>query len=602
MDAFTGAPDLGDAGWISIPLKTPAGIHGALHISLREPRELGDGDRRWLQSVVSQCALALERSQLYDEEQRLRKLSERLLRTTASLSTAVTQLDVAHVVIEAATEGVEATGGVVFDVVEERQVVRRLASRGAADTEELPPEVPFDEDSPVARAARRGGWWFEQPDEPISGERTRLVVPLVSGRQSVGVLELEWEEPVTLDDDDHAFLRTVASQGAQALDRARHFDSERSIAETLQRSVLPVALPRVDGVQLAARYVPGMKDVDVGGDWFDAVELSDGRLGLVVGDVVGKGVHAAASMGQLRNALRAFSVERLKPQSALAKLDRLASDSLETTFATVVYAIVDTEAGVLRFSSAGHPPPAIAYPDGRVELLDEGRGLPLGTGLGPKYRQSVVELPAGSIVVLYSDGLVERRGRSIDEGIDALVAAMRDAPKDAEGMLEHVLDEVMAGMDRADDIAILAARFLPVAPRPLDLTVASTEDSLHLVRDAVRIWLEGTELARSDAEDLLLATWEICANAIEHAADPTKDTVRVRASVDETRVRVVVDDTGRFVATSSPRPDRGLGLRLAEQLASTVEIDAGEQGTSVALEKDLPEGDAAVRTARPEAE
>jgi anti-sigma regulatory factor (Ser/Thr protein kinase) len=551
---------------------------------------------------VSQCALALERSQLYDEEQRLRELSERLQRTTASLSNAVTQLDVAHVVIEATMEGVEATGAVVFGVVEDRQVVRRLASYGGADTEDLSPEVPLDEDSPVARVARRGGWWFEPPDESASGgERTRLVVPLVSGRQSIGVLELEWEEPVTLDDDDHVFLRTIASQGAQALDRARHFETERSIAETLQRSVLPAALPRMDGVQLAARYLPGMQDVDVGGDWFDAVELPDGRLGLVVGDVVGKGVHAAASMGQLRNALRAFSVERLKPQSALAKLDLLASDSLETTFATVVYAIVDTEAGLLRFSSAGHPPPAIAYPDGRVELLDEGRGLPLGTGLGPKYRQSVVELPAGSIVMLYSDGLVERRGRSIDEGLDALVAAMRDAPKNAEGMLEHVLD-AMAGTDRADDIAILAARFLPVAPRPLDLTVASTEDSLHLVRDALRTWLEGTALSRADAEDLVLAAWEICANAIEHAADPTKDTVRVRASVDETRVRVVVDDTGRFVATSSPRPDRGLGLRLAEQLASTVEIDAGEQGTSVALEKDLPEGDAAVRTARPEAE
>jgi anti-sigma regulatory factor (Ser/Thr protein kinase) len=212
-----------------------------------------------------------------------------------------------------------------------------------------------------------------------------------------------------------------------------------------------------------------------------------------------------------------------------------------------------------------------------------------------------VELPAGSIVVLYSDGLVERRGRSIDEGIDALVAAMRDAPKDAEGMLEHVLDEVMAGMDRADDIAILAARFLPVAPRPLDLTVASTEDSLHLVRDAVRIWLEGTELARSDAEDLLLATWEICANAIEHAAHPTEDLVRVHASVDATRVRLVVDDTGQFVA-SAPRLDRGLGLRLAEDLASTVEIDVGERGTSVALEKYLPEGDELLRTARPEAE
>lgn len=602
MGAFTGVPDLGDAGWISIPLKTPAGIHGAVHVSLHESRELSNGDRRWLQSVVSQCALALERSQLYDEEQRLRELSERLQRATSALSTALTQLDVADVVAAAAMEGVQANGAVLFGVVEERQVVRRLTTAGVVDTDDRPAEVPLDGDSSIARVARRGGWWREPPDELDSGgDRTRIVIPLVSGRRNVGVLELHWGEPVTLDDDDHVFLRTIASQGAQALDRARHFESERSIAETLQRSVLPVALPRMDGVQLAARYLPGMEDLEVGGDWFDAVELSDHRLGLVVGDVVGKGVHAAANMGQLRNALRAFSVERLKPQSALAKLDRLASDSLETTFATVVYAIVDTKAGVLRFSSAGHPPPAVAYPDGRVELLDGGRGLPLGTGLGPKYRQSVVDLPAGSIVVLYSDGLVERRGRSIDEGIETLVAAMRDAPKDAEGLLEHVLEEVMAGIDRADDIAILAARFLPVAPRPLDLTVASREDSLHLVRDAVRTWLEGTELDRSDAEDLLLAVWEICANAIEHAVEPTRDTVRVRASLDANRVRMVVDDTGQFVP-SAPRLDRGLGLRLAEHLASTLKIHAGERGTSVALEKVIPEGDEALRTARPAAE
>jgi GAF domain-containing protein/anti-sigma regulatory factor (Ser/Thr protein kinase) len=602
MGAFTGAPDLGDAGWISIPLRTPAGIHGALHVSLHKPRELSDGERRWLQSVVSQCALALERSQLYDEEQRLRKLSERLQRTTSALSTALTQQDVADVVIEAAMSGVQGDGGVMYGVAEERQVVMVLASGGGVDMQDVPGERALDDDSLIARVARRGGWSLEPPEPAGSrGERTRVAVPLVSGRTTVGVLELEWDEPVTLDDDAHVFLRTIASQGALALDRARHFESERSIAETLQRSVLPVALPRMDGVQIAARYLPGMQDVDVGGDWFDAVELADDRLGLVVGDVVGKGVHAAASMGQLRNALRAFSIDRLKPQSALTKLDRLASDSLDTTFATVVYAIVDTRAGVLRFSSAGHPPPAVAYPDGRVELLDEGRGLPLGTGLGPKYRQSVVDLPAGSIVVLYSDGLVERRGRSIDEGIDTLVRAMRDAPKDAEALLEHVLEQVMAGADRADDIAILAARFLPVAPRPLDLTVAGREDSLHLVRDAVRTWLEGTDLDRADAEELLLAAWEICANAIEHAGEPTHDTVRVRASVDANRVRIVVDDTGRFVQ-STARLDRGLGLRLAEQLASTLEIDAGELGTSVALEKVLPEGDETLRTARRAAE
>ena len=601
MDVFTGAPELGDEGWVSLPLKTPAGVHGALHISLTEPRDLSEGERRSLQTMVSQCALALERSQLYDEEQRLREQSERLQRTTARLSNAVTQAEVAEVVVDAAIEGTGAASAQLFDVHAERHVARRLAARGVVTNGDVA-ELSLEEDSEVARVARRGGSnWSQAPDTSGSaGQRPSVVVPLVSGRRTVGVLELVWADPAALGSDDQVFLRTLMSQGAQALDRARHFESERSIAETLQRSVLPVSLPRLPGVQLAARYLPGTQEVDVGGDWFDAVELSDERLGLVVGDVVGKGVHAAASMGQLRNALRAISIERLKPPSALARLDRLAGDALDTSFATVVYAIVDTNKGVLRFSSAGHPPPVVAYPDGRVELLEGGRGLPLGTGLHPKYRQSVVELPAGSIVVLYTDGLVERRGHTIDDGIAALVAAIGAAPKDSERLLEHVLDELVLRAERADDVAILAARFLPVAPRSLDLTVRGSEDSLHLVRDAIRTWLEGTELSRADSEDVLLAAWEVCANAIEHATDPLEDTVRIRASLDDSRIKVLVDDTGRFRPVAI-RPDRGLGLRLAEHLASAVDITLTETGTTVALEKRFPESDDLLRGARPEA-
>ena len=585
MDVFTGVPELDEAGWVCLPLITPAGIHGALHVSLHEPRELGDAERRWLQTVVSQCSLALERSQLYDEEQRLRMQSERLQRTTAALSNALTLSDVAEVVVAAALEGTDAASAVLYELVDEIQALRPLAARGVPKPDA---DVSLDEDAELMRVVQRGGRWVGPLDGAGSDdERTRLAVPLVSGRQSVGVLDLGWDEPVMLDSGDHRFVGTLTNQGAQALDRARHFESERSIAEILQRSVLPSVLPRVAGVQIAARYLPGTQGVDIGGDWFDAVELRDGRLGLVVGDVVGKGVQAAANMGQLRNALRAISVERLKPPSALARLDRLASDGLDATFATVVYAVFDSKAGVLRHSSAGHPPPVVAFPDGRVELLEGGRGLPLGTGLGPKYRQSVVALPAGSIVLLYTDGLVERRGGSIDDGIEALVAAIRDGPNDAEQLLEHILDNLVEGAHRADDIAILAARFLPVAPQPLDLEVASRERSLQLVRDAIRTWLEGTDLTRPDAEELLLAAWEVCANAIEHAEDPLEEVVRIRATVEESRVRIVVDDTGRFVPMAD-RPNRGLGLLLTERLSSDLEITTSERGTRVALEKALP--------------
>lgn len=586
MDVFTGVPGLDEAGWISLPLKTPAGIHGAVHVSLHEPREFGDAERQWLQSAVSQCALALERSRLYDEEQRLRMLAERLQRTTAALSNAVTSSDVADVVVAAVLEGTHASSAVLYEMVDERQVLVRRAALGLSEQdEEYPTEESLEESPARARVVRRGGSWFERPDPAGSDvARSRVAMPLVSGRRTVGVLELGWSEPVALDDEARRFLWTLGSQGAQALDRARHFESERSIAETLQRSVLPSALPRVAGVQIAARYLPGTQGLDIGGDWFDAVQSWDGRLGLVVGDVVGKGVRAAANMGQLRNALRAISLERLKPPSVLARLDRFASDGPEGTFATVVYAVFDSRDSVLRHSSAGHPPPVVAFPDGRVELLEGGRGLPLGTGLGAKYRQSVVPLPAGSIVLLYTDGLVERRGGSIDDGIESLVAAMRDAPNDAEQLLEHILETVVDRDHRADDIVILAARFLPVAPRPLDLEVASRERSLHLVRDALRTWLEGTNLSRPDAEELLLAAWEVCANAIEHAESPLEEVVRIRASVDESRVRIVVEDTGRFVPVAD-RPNRGLGLLLTEKLTSELEVTTSERGTRVALEK-----------------
>ena len=146
-------------------------------------------------------------------------------------------------------------------------------------------------------------------------------------------------------------------------------------------------------------------------------------------------------------------------------------------------------------------------------------------------------------------------------------------------------------------IAILAARFLPVAPKPLDLTVPSEEGSLHLVRDAIRTWLEGTNLERNEAEDVVLATWEICANAVEHAASPLEGTIRVRATLDQSRVRIVVGDSGRFVQLQA-RPDRGLGLHLARQLSSALNITLTEDGTSVALEKLLPEGDDPLRGAR----
>jgi serine phosphatase RsbU (regulator of sigma subunit)/anti-sigma regulatory factor (Ser/Thr protein kinase) len=521
---------------------------------------------------------------------------------TEALSNSLTQKDVADLVVEVLCDELEPDAASISSLVEDRATLRALAWRGYPE-ELVDDEVSLDADTPETRAVRGKGWRLYTSEEADSvlgpkGPVSYVVAPLVAGRRRIGVLAASWNSPATLGREEYAFIENLAGQAALALDRARVFESERATAETLQRSVLPASLPRVEGVQLAARYLPGTQGVAVGGDWFDALELNDGRLGLVVGDVMGKGVHAAATMGQLRNALRAFSVERLKPSSALARLDRLGDETLESAFATVVYAVVDPRNGVVRFSSAGHPPPIVAYADGRVELLEGGRGLPLGTGMRPQYRQAVAELPAGSALVLYSDGLVERRGQSIDDGLHRLVDAVRNGSKDPEHLLERILDRVVGDAPRADDIALLAARLLPVAPQPLELRLPTTIDGLHVVRDALRTWTQGVSLERPESESLVLAVWEAAANAIEHA-EPADGRMVVRAMLEDSTIRVTVEDSGRWVPPSS-RPGRGFGLELMRRLTSSVEVVPGSdgRGTRVTIEYAVAGAEGPLRTAR----
>ena len=417
-----------------MPLRTAAGVRGALHLTFRRPRELSDDQRRWLQSVVSQCAQALERSRLFDAELVLRRRSDRLQQMTAALSNALTRADVAKVVVEEIGAALGASATALGIVLEERRLVQLLAWVGYSD-ESIEPrrEVSLDEPTPGNRAVKRRVSSFYESLEDVrlavpgvsevmelAEHASFLYVPLVAGRRANGLLIMSWADRYSLSTEERRFVEALAGQAAQALDRASAFESEQSIAETLQRSVLPASLPRVEGMQLAARYLPGTAGVAVGGDWFDAIRLQDGQLGLVVGDVVGKGVQAAATMGQLRNGLRAFSLDRMKPSSTLTRLNRLAEEIMDTAFATVVYVVVDGDARVCRYSSAGHPPPLVSFPDRRVEFLEGGRGLPLGAGTDTRYTQEIVELPVGTTLVLYSDGLVERRGESIDVGLERL--------------------------------------------------------------------------------------------------------------------------------------------------------------------------------------
>jgi anti-sigma regulatory factor (Ser/Thr protein kinase)/GAF domain-containing protein len=600
-DGLQFVTDLG----IRSSLRTPVVIAGAseLVLSLSWQVVVSEPDAATIAVVrrfADQAGLALEqveRRRAEADATRRAEATRRLQEVTAALSVATTTLEVSQTCLEKALDSVGAEAGfVVLTGPAGTRTVELVTSSGFGDDElEAWSGCDLDADVPFARAIASGeAIWALSPDAMSSFtgvQETRstgwVAVPIATREGARGALHLSLRSPRELTGDDRALLRSMVAQCGLALERASQYEAEQTIAETLQRSVLPSSLPRVEGVQLAARYLPGSEQLDVGGDWFDALQLPDGKLGLVVGDVVGKGVQAAASMAQLRNAIRAFSVDRMKPSSVLVRLNRLADEVLDTSFATLAYVALEPHTGMCRLSSAGHPPPAIAYPDGRVELVEGAQGLPLGTGMRTTYRQETVALPAGTVVVLYTDGLVERRGRSIDEGLAALCAALSAAPKDPDRLLEHILEHVVGNEPRGDDIALLAARVLPVAPRPLELRLAAELASMEVARDAMRTWLRGLELDRSEIEDVVLATWEACANAIEHAVEPRERIVVLRADAEDSRLRVTVADTGRW-APAARAEDRGLGLRLMAALVSSVAVSETEDGTTVTLEKTLP--------------
>ena len=539
--AFTGATAGSDLGWAVLPLKTAAGVRGALHLAFRSPRELGEGERRWLQTIVSQCAQALERSRLFDAEQLLRRRSERLQGMTAALSAALTRADVAHIVVDEVGDAVGADGAALAEVVVERGRVTPLAMRGYSEDVPLSwLEVSPDVHTPASRALEsRASAFYESLDELRTGfpdvaddlarlgHESFLFVPLIAGRRANTVFVVSWEQRYELAPEERRFVEALVGQAAQTLDRATSFETEQTIAETLQRSVLPASLPRVDGMQLSARYLPGTAGLDVGGDWFDAIVLADGRLGLVVGDVVGKGVQAASTMAQLRNALRAFSLDRMKPSSTMARLNRLAEEVVETTFATLVYATVDPVTRVCRFTSAGHPPPLVAYPDGRVELLEGGRGLPLGAGAD-------TDVHAGRRRAAGRDGAapVHRRARRATRPPDrrrACRAPAGGSRRPSRAGAARRAHPRAAGRERTSAKTTSRCsplRVLAVAPQPLHVRIPSDVGALDVVRDALRVWLAGASLDRTDAEDVVLATWEACANAIEHAGDARERTRR----------------------------------------------------------------------------
>lgn len=286
------------------------------------------------------------------------------------------------------------------------------------------------------------------------GVRSLLGVPLIVEGRLVGVLHIGTLERRDFDSDDIHLLRTVGDRVALAIEHRRLMEM-RTAARHLQQRLLPHALPEIPELDLAARYLPA--EAGVGGDWYDVIALPSGRVGVAIGDVVGKGAQAAAYMGELRSALRAYALEELAPAPALAKLARFV-DLIRGQMATLVYGIIDPGESRMRIARAGHPYPLLIHPERGATYLTSGGGPPLGVVEVDSFPEHESAIEAGSTLLLYTDGLVERRGKRIRDPESALAETASASPLDPETLCDNVIGRFVRGQPSADDVALLAVR------------------------------------------------------------------------------------------------------------------------------------------------
>ncbi|MGW3793047.1 SpoIIE family protein phosphatase, partial [Micromonospora arida] len=380
---------------------------------------------------------------------------------------------------------------------------------------------------------------------------------------------------------DDAALTQLARLVGVRLENAQLYEAEHRIATTLQHSLLPRSLPQLPGAVVASRYLPGSADVEVGGDWYDAIALND-ELVLVIGDVVGKGVRAAAAMGQLRNALRAYVLEGFDPGESLTRLNRLVGSTEGRSFATVVCLLFNPRTGRLRYASAGHPSPLLITGGDVAFLHDRALGPPVGALPNTTYESVEGELPAGTRLLLYTDGLIEDR----QLGIDASLAQLRI---DAASPSEHVVDlidavvERVTGRPRRDDVAVLALEATELNRFALRLPADPTR--LSMLRKRLEDFLVAHSVGETDLFDLTVAVSEAAANAIEHPVHPAETMISVEVAIEDRTVTATVRDSGQW-RESTGSGFRGRGLDLIRALGE-LSVRRTAEGTEVTLRRQL---------------
>src|SRR6266851_4697511 len=399
----------------------------------------------------------------------------RLQQATSMLAEALTVLQVVEVITEVGRSAIGAERSAVALLDQDRLRLHTINPGGLPDSPGAHGgDIPLDLPSVMTAAiTTRRPVLVENPDAlrrqfdgvasvdlflTHSDERAWVGLPLLAAGAPLGALRFSFTRPRQITEEERVFLEALAGQCALALERATLFEREHTTAETLQRSLLPDRLPSVPGIILEAMYLPVTRNMEIGGDWYDAFRLPDGRLAVAAGDVMGKGLTAAAGMGRVRNALRALALTDPRPAAVLAGLDRLfVATELEEQVTTVAYLVVDPETGDGMAGNAGHLPPLLLSRDAPPRLDPTEAGTPLGWA-SPR-QQYAFRLPPGNTAVLYSDGLVENRRRGLDAGLDELVAVAAQAPADMvenpATLLAYLVERVLTGYEQDDDVTVL---------------------------------------------------------------------------------------------------------------------------------------------------
>jgi serine phosphatase RsbU (regulator of sigma subunit)/GAF domain-containing protein/anti-sigma regulatory factor (Ser/Thr protein kinase) len=586
MVAEPRAPAAPEQAWAVVPLVAYGELLGVTAIRYDGAREFDADDRAFLDRVGRRLAEALERSRLYAHQRDAREQAEaaaRWLRSVqslaASLARSATRRDVARALREHLHPATRADFSLVAALSADRRSLDVLT--GTASFAMSTSTISVSVERAVRDSIMRGrGVELDEPGAVRAlfphlaeqGVEAFALLPIRTGHRVIGVIGMGWTARGGLSADARRLLAIAVSLGGAAFERAAAYDLDHHIAETLQRHLLTPPELDAPGLLWAARYAPGRVELTAGGDWYDVIPLPDRRVALVVGDIVGHGVVAAAAMGQVRSATRALAV-REGAVGVLEALDAYVTTTGQGNLSSMAVVVLDPETGAVEYAIAGHPPPLLRTPDGSVTFVEDARGPLLGIA-PPGVRRSVRRvIPPGSTIVLYTDGLVERRGESIDVGLARLATAVSSTPQEMhpEGLCDRLLDQLDAGRTASDDITVLAITFQPVERRRVQAYPARL-DMLRVIRTELRTWLTANEIEPVVADDVVLACDEVCANAFEqrtHASRPDSIELDLRAEDDE--VVLSITDAGEWIelTTSAPPIGRMIVGALMEDVQTT---------------------------------